>query len=138
MSFEERASSSAVSLLEALESPAHPGVRIFAAAGGALVTIAMWIVHVYYLDLIEFFMELDRWAKLLLGFVLAPPFVVAFAVGSIIYPQPVEPKNGDEYGPMSTYFYQERASKRRKLLIVAALIAGMNLVLMFIASGLNN
>ena len=136
MSVEERASSSALSLLEALESPAHPGVRMVAAAGGALVTITMWIVHVYYLDLFEFFMELDNWAKLLLGFVLAPPFVVAFAVGSIVYPQPVEPRNGDEYGLMSTYFYQERASQRRKLLIVAALIAGVNLVLMFIASGL--
>jgi hypothetical protein len=136
MTLEERATSSALSLVDALESPTHSGVRFLAAAAGALVTIGMWIVHLYYLDIVSFFAEIDSWAKLLLGLVLAPPFVVAYAIGCFIYPQPIEPKNGDEFGPMSTYFYQERASKRRTLLIVAALIAGLNLVLMFIASGL--
>ena len=135
MSLEERATSSALSLVDALESPAHNGVRYFTAAAGALVTIGMWIVHLNYIDIISFFVELDSWAKLLLGVVLAPPFVVAFAIGCFIYPQPIEPKSGDEFGPMSTYFYQERASRRRKVLIGAGLVAAVNFVLMLAMSG---
>ena len=132
MSFEEKATSSALSLLDALESPAHTRVRVFAAAGAALVTICIWIIHLNYLDLFSFFGEIEGWAKLLLGFLLAPPFVVAFTIGCFIYPPPIEPKSGDEFGPMSTYFYQERASRRWKLLIVAALVAAMNFVLMLV------
>lgn len=134
MSVEEQATSSALSLVDALESPAHTGVRFFAAAAGTLVTIGMWIVHLYYLDIFDFFIQIDGWAKLLLGLVLAPPFVVAFAIGCFIYPQPVEPKNGDEVGPMSTYFYQQRASRRWKLLIGAALVDAVNFVLMLAMS----
>jgi len=80
-------------------------------------------------------MEMDNWAKLLLGFLLAPPFVVAFTIGCFIYPPPLEPKSGDEIGPMSTYFYQERAGRRWKLLIVSGLVAAVNFLLMLIMSG---
>src|SRR5688572_177467 len=59
------------------------------------------------------------------GVVLAPPFVLAFTAGSFIYPQPVEPKTKDQVGPTSTYFYQERSSRRWKLLIFAGLIAAV-------------
>jgi hypothetical protein len=131
MSFEEQASSWALSLFDALESSTHNRTRVFAAIGGTLATIVMWVVHLTYPEIFTFFL-IDDWAKLFLGFVLAPPFVFAFTVGSFIYPQPPEPKN--ESGPMSTYFYQERASRRWKLLIVAGLIAAVNFLLMLITS----
>ena len=135
MSLEERATSSALSMVDALESPTHNGVRVVAAAAGILVTVIMWIIHLEYLDLFSFFGEIEGWAKLLLGFLLAPPFVVAFTLGCFIYPPPLEPKTGDEIGPMTTYFYQERAGRRRKLLIVAGLVAAVNFLLMLIMSG---
>ena len=135
MSLEERATSSALSIVDALESPTHNGVRVGAAAGGILVTACMWIIHLEYLDIFDFFKEMDNWAKLLLGFLLAPPFVVAFTIGCFIYPPPLEPKSGDEIGPMSTYFYQERAGRRWKLLIVSGLVAAVNFLLMLIMSG---
>lgn len=135
MSFEEQASSSALSLVDALESPANTRMRVFAAAGGALVTGCMWVVHLMRPDIFAFFLSEDGWLKLFLGFVFAPPFVVAFAIGSFIYPQSIEPQPSNEFGPMSAYMYQERASRRWKLLIVASLIAAVNFVLMLITSG---
>ena len=134
MSLEEQATSSALSIVDALESPTHNGVRVAAVAAGILVTAVMWIVHLEYLDIFDFFKEMDNWAKLLLGFLLAPPFVVAFTIGCFIYPPPMEPKSGDEIGPMSTYFYQERAGRRWKLLIVSGLVAALYLLLMLIMS----
>ena len=135
MSLEERATSSALSLVDALESPTHTGVRTIAAVAGTVVTAIIWIIHLEYFDIFDFYREMDRWAKPLLAFLLAPPFVVAFAIGCFIYPQPVEPKTGDEIGPMSTYFYQERSSRRWKVLIVSGLVAAVNLVLMLAMSG---
>jgi hypothetical protein len=136
MSFEEQASSSALSLIDVLESPAHRRTRVFAAAAGALVTIAMWIVHLYYIDLFTLFSQMRGWAKLLLGIFLAPPFVLAFTLGSFIYAPAVESKETDEPGLMSTYLYQERSSRRWKLLIVAGLLAGVNFVGMLATSGM--
>lgn len=136
MSFEERASSWALSLVDALESQADWKVRVVAVAGGALVTITMWVVHLSYPDIFTSFLEMDGWAKLFLGFVLAPPFVVAFSVGSFIYRVPTEPEKTDEFGPMSAYFYQENASRRWKILIVAAIIGAVNFLLMLVTSGI--
>jgi hypothetical protein len=135
MSLEEHSTSWAVSLVDALESPDNKNVRLLALAGGTLVTISMWVVHLLYPQIFLFFLEQDNWAKLFIGFLLAPPFVLAFAAGCFIYPQAIEPATENESGPMSAYFYQERASKRWKLVIVAGLIAAVNLVLMFVASG---
>ena len=134
MSVEERASSWALSLFDALDSHAPTKVRAYGAAGGILVTVSMWVVHLRYPEIFTFFLHLDSWAKLFLGFVLVPPFLAASTIGSFIYSQPTEPK--DEFGPMSTYFYQERASRRWKLLIVAAIIAAVNFVLMLVTSGI--
>ena len=72
-------------------------------------------------------------SKLLVGFLLAPPFVVAFSIGSFISPQVHKPVE-DESGPMSGYFYRERADKKYRVLICAGLIAGLNLVLMIATS----
>ena len=134
MSFEDNASSWAVSLFDALESHDHIRPRILAAAGGAIVTIIMWVVHLRYLNLVDLFGELDSWAKIFMGLILAPPFLVAFTIGSFIYPQPVESLKSNASGPMSTYFYQERASRRWKLLIVAGIFAAVNFLLMFVSS----
>jgi hypothetical protein len=44
-------------------------------------------------------------------------------------------KDKFEIGIQSTYFYQERSSRRWKLLIAAGVVAAVNLVAMFVASG---
>ena len=136
MSYEEEASSWALSLFDSLESQTRVKRRILVAAGAALATVIMWAVHLMNPDLLTALIDLDNWAKLLLGVLLAPPFVLAFVVGSFIYPQPVEPKTKEAVGPMSTYFYQERSSRRWKRLIAAGLVAGLNLVLMIATSGM--
>jgi hypothetical protein len=135
MSSEERSTSWALSLFDALDSRTHTNVRILAAVVGTLVTIGMWIVHLSFINIFDVFIQIDDWAKVFIGLTLAPPFVAAFTIGSFIYPPPIEPKKKKASGPMSTYFYQERASKRRNLLIIAATIAAINLVLMFATSG---
>ena len=136
MSLEEQASSTALSLFDTLESNNHKRTRVFMAAGAAVVTLVVWIAHLFNPEVFAYFLQSKGWAKLFLGFLLAPPFVLAFTAGSFIYPQPDEPDSKDEVGPMSTYFYQERSSRRWKLLIAAGLIAAVNLVAMVIASGL--
>jgi hypothetical protein len=133
MSIEDHASSWAVSLFDALESNAHTHARILVAAGATLVTIGMWIVHLLDSEIFRFLLQTDGIEKLFFGFALAPPFVVAFIIGSFIYPQPVESFKKNK-GPMSTYLYRESASRRWKLLIVAAIIAAINFLLMMITS----
>ncbi len=134
MSIEEKAESWAVSLFDALESNTHTTIRAYIAAGGAVVTIVMWVVHLLYPEIFKFFFEVDDWFKLFFGVVLAPPFVLAFTVGSFIYRQPVEPEQADVSEPMSGYFYRERSSRRYKLLIAAALIAAVNFLLMLVTA----
>ena len=133
MPFEQRATSWAVSLFDALESPAQTRGRKIAAIGATLVTIVMWVVHLIYPEIFRTLIQEDDWAKLFLGFLLAPPFVAAFAIGSFIYRQGLEPAK-NESGPMSGYFYQESANKRWKLLIAAGIIAAVNFLLMLIVS----
>lgn len=135
MSLEEQASSWALSLFDTLESQSHRRTRIFTAVGGAVVTVVVWIAHLLNPEIFAYFFQSRGWAKLILGFLLAPPFVVAFTAGSFVYPQPIEPKSRDEVGLMSTYFYQERSSRRWKLLIVAGIVAAVNFILMIITSG---
>jgi len=137
MSIEEKAESWAVSMFDALESNTHTRTRLFTAAGGALATIIMWVVHLLRPMIFNLFLNMDDWAKLLLGVMLAPPFVVAFTVGSFIYRQPIEPEKTDVSGPMSGYFYRERASRRWKLVVAAALIAAVNFVLMLVTAANN-
>jgi hypothetical protein len=134
MPFEQRATSRAVSLIDALESPDQSKGRILAAVGGALVTIVMWVVHLMYPEIFSTLIQDDGWGKLFLGFVLAPPFVFAFAVGSFIYREGIEQVK-HESGPMSGYFYRENANKRWKLFIVAGIITALNFLLMLITSG---
>jgi len=132
MSLEERGESWALSLVDALESPAHKNVRFGAGAAATVVTICMWIVHLNYPEILGFFFQLDDWAKLIIGVLLAPPFVVAFTVITIVLPQPIET---NETGPMSGYFYQERSGRRWRIFIGAGLFAALNLILMLVTSG---
>lgn len=136
MAVEEGASSLALSLVDVLESNERKRARVYASAGAGVATIAMWVVHLLYPEVFTFFLELDGWAKLAFGFVLAPPFLTAFGVGTFIFPQPIEPASADQTGPMSTFFYQERSSRRWKLLIAAGLFAAVNFVLILATSGI--
>lgn len=133
MPFEKRATSWAVTFFDDLEAPAQKKRRVIAAVGGTLVTIVMWIVHLTFPEIFRTLIQEDNLSKLFLGFTLAPPFVAAFAIGSFIYRQGIEPVK-HESGPMSGYFYRESANKRWKLLIAAGLITAVNFLLMMIAS----
>lgn len=133
MPFEQRATSWALSLFDALESPAQTRQRKIAAVSATLVTIVVWVVHLIYPEIFNTLIQQDDWAKLFLGFLLAPPFVAAFAIGSFIYRQGIEPAK-HESGPMSGYFYQESSNKRWKLLIAAGIIAAVNFLLMLITA----
>ena len=129
----KRITSRALSLFDALEENSETRTRLWAAAGGIVGTTVMWVVHLTYPEIFQTLMEDRGWAKFLVGAVLAPPFVVAFSIGSFIYPQ--ADKQGDnDSGPMSGYFYRESADRKYKLLIGAGLIAGLNLLLMMITS----
>jgi hypothetical protein len=94
----------------------------------------MWIVHLLYPAIFNFFLKQDDWVKLFFGVVLVPPFVVAFTVGTFIYRQPAELNHSEISGPMSSYFYRERATRRYKLIIAAGLIAAVNFVLMLVTA----
>src|ERR1051325_3978210 len=96
MPFEQRATSWAVSLFDALESETK--ARKIAAVGATLATIVMWVVHLIHPEIFNTLIQEDDWAKLFLGFVLAPPFVAAFSIGSFIYRQALEPAK-NEPGP---------------------------------------
>jgi hypothetical protein len=108
-------------------------MRTLVAAGAMLVTIGMWLVHLTYPEIFQTLLQEKSVSKLLIGFVLAPPFVVAFSIGSFIAPQ-VRKAVEDESGPMSGYFYRERVDKKYRVLICAGLFAGVNLVLMIATS----
>ena len=136
MAFEDRANSWALSVVDILESHEHARTRVCVAAVGALVTIVVWAVHLTYPEVFTFFLEMDSWGKFAVAFVLAPPFVVSLGVGSFVYPQPPEPASTEQTGPMSAFFYQERASRRWKLLIAAAIVAAVNFLLMFVTAGM--
>jgi hypothetical protein len=136
MAVEERASSWALSLVDVLESNEHTRTRVCVAAGAGLATIVMWVVHLTYPEVFTFFLEIDSWAKLAVGFVLAPPFLVGLGASSFIFPKSIEPASPDESGPMSSFFYQEKASRRWKLLIAAGVLAAVNFVAMFVTSGI--
>lgn len=126
---QKRIISRALSLFDALEANTQTRVRLLVAAGGMITTVVMWLVHLTYPQIFQTLIQEDSVAKLLVGFVLAPPFVVAFSIGSFISPQVHKPVQ-DESGPMSGYFYRERADKKYRLLICAGLFAGLNLILM--------
>ena len=131
---EERANSWALSLVEVLESNAHTRTRAYAAAGAGLFTIVMWVVHLLYPEIFTSLIQVDGLAKAFAGIVLAPPFIVALAVVPLIYRPPAEPASSEEIGPMSTYFYQERSSRRWKLLMMAGVFTALNFLLMIITS----
>jgi hypothetical protein len=137
MPLEERATSWALSLFDALESPTQTKGRVLAAAAGTFVTIGMWAVHLSYPEIFSTLLQSDDWAKLLLGCVLAPPFAVAFSVGAFIYRPAIE-RVKNESGPMSGYFYQQKENKRWRLLIIAGIVAALNFLLMMVtAASLN-
>jgi hypothetical protein len=134
-SLERRVRSFVLSLFDALEENTQQRFRILAAAGGMLATIGMWAVHLSYPYLLHSLIELGGRPEFLaaLTLVFFPPFAVAFSIGSLITCEADEPDN-EESGPMSGYFYRERADKRWRILFVAAIIAAANVVFMMVTS----
>ena len=134
-SLDQRLTSLALSLFQALEESSKTRVRVLAVAGGILVTGGMWLVHLSYPYILHSVIEADSKITLLCLFavVLAPPFAASFSVVSLIWPQANEPVK-DESGPMSGYFYRERADRKWKIIIASGIIAAINLLLMMVTS----
>lgn len=132
MSFlDRRLTSLALSAFQALESNTQTRARVLTAACGTLATICMWLGHLNYPDIFFTLLQIDSklFSLLVFAVVLAPPFVVAFSIGSIICRQADEPAK-EESGPMSGYFYRERANLKWKIAIVAGIIAAVNFLFM--------
>lgn len=76
-------------------------------------------------------------SKILMWFlfavIIAPPFAVAYSLGSVVSRRSGPPAH-DTSGPMSGYFYRERANKEWKLLMLAGIAGGLNFLLMIITS----
>jgi hypothetical protein len=125
----------ALSAFHALERKNQTTPRVLIAAGGLLATAVMWFVHLSHPELFLGVLELDSkvFFLLLFGVVVAPPFAVAFSIGSIIFRQAYEPDT-EETGLMSGYFYRERANRKWKLAIVAGIVGGINFLLMMITA----
>jgi len=121
------------SSFEALEN-SKTRARVLIAAGGLVATIIMWVVHWTYPHIFMKAFEHDSKLVILTLFVItvAPPFALAFCIGSIILRRAIEPV-ADESGPMSGYFYRERANTEWKLAMVAGVVGALNFILMIIA-----
>ena len=132
--FDRVATSWMSSSFEALDN-SRTKVRVLVAAGGLVATIVLWVVHLSYPYIVREALERDSKMITLTLFVItvAPPFAVAFGLGSLIARKATEPI-ADESGPMSGYFYREKANAEWKLAMVAGFIGGLNFLLMFITS----
>ena len=124
-----------VSWFQALEENPQRKTRIFAAIAGILVTIGMWLVHLTYPYIFQEVSDsqsnLAFWC--LFAAVVAPPFVVGYSIGSLVCPEANDPAS-EESGPMSGYFYRERANRKWRILIVAGMVGGLNFLLMLVTS----
>ncbi|HEU4766825.1 MAG TPA: hypothetical protein VFS77_05600 [Pyrinomonadaceae bacterium] len=122
------------SSFEALEN-SKTRARVLVAAGGLIATIVLWAVHLSFPHIVQRLFESDRkfgmW--LLFAAFAGPPFAAAFSIGSMIMRRSTESVE-ESSGPMSGYFYRERANKEWKLAIVAGLFGGMNFMLLVINS----
>lgn len=132
---QRRAASEVSSLFQALESNTRTRIHVLVTAGGIVALIVLWVLHLTYPHVV---MELmDRDSKLLFwclfAVLVAPPFAVAFSIGSIINRRANEPV-AEEFGPMSGYFYRERATREWKIAIVAGIFGGLNFLLTLITS----
>jgi hypothetical protein len=130
---QRHASSGMSSLYEALESNTRTRIYVVVAAVGIVATIVLWILHLSFPHVVMALMERDSKLALfgLFGVLVAPPFAVAFSLGSIIFRRTSQPVAADS-GPMSGYFYREQATREWKIAIVAGLFGGLNFLLTLI------
>lgn len=133
---DESLTSWALSKFDSLEENTNTRTNVLVAAGGTLATIGLWVVHWIYPYVLADLVELQNKFVTLCAFVivLAPPFVVAFCIASIIWRRRATNPIDEESGPMSGYFYRERADSRWKIVFLSALVAATNLMLMLITS----
>lgn len=132
---DDKASSGMASLFQTLEANTRTRVYVLVAAVGVVATIVVWMLHWRYPYVLLKVMGHDSKILLLLMFaaIVAPPFCVVYSLGSIISRREGVPAH-EEAGPMSGYFYRERANKEWQLLMIAGLVGGLNLLLMIISS----
>jgi len=133
---DRRAASGMSSLFQSLEGNTQARIYVLVAAGGLIGTVLLWVVHWSYPHVMLELLGNDSKALILFLFavVAAPPFCLAYSLGSIISRRAGVPAHDEDSGPMSGYFYRERANKEWKLLMLAGICGGLNFLLMLITS----
>lgn len=133
--FDRVATSWMSSLFETLEDNNQTRRRLLIAAGGVVGTVVVWIVHLSVPAIAEQIFEADSKVAVLFLFAvtIAPPFAVAYSLGSLMTRRATEPV-ADDSGPMSGYFYREKANREWKLLIVAGIFGAINFMLIVITT----
>lgn len=132
-SVEQRLTSWALSLVQALETDAEMRVRLLGVVIGTVVTIIMWVGHLIYPHVLQILLDSEVELKFVAALALAPPFTAAFSVGHLIFRQRDQAAE-DESGPMAAYFYRRSADRKWKIAIAAGIIAAINFLLMVITS----
>ncbi len=127
---QHRAASGVSSLFQALESNTRTRMYLLVIAGGIVATIVLWVVHLSFPHVVLELLGRDSKFLILCLFAVlfAPPFAVAFSIGAIVG-RPADARAEDESGPMSVYFYRERATREWTIAIVAGLFGGLNFLL---------
>jgi hypothetical protein len=131
LSLIHRLASLASDLFEVLEANNEGKVRAFAAIGGVLGTIGIWLVHLGHPSLLFGFH--GAVGECIMVLLLAPPFVTGVSIGYLVFPtvnKPIEHASG----PMSGYLQRERADKRWKIIVGAGMASAANLLCMILTS----
>jgi len=130
---DRKAMSGMSSAFEALEANTQTRIYVLVAAVGAVATVVLWILHLRYPYVVPEVMGRDSKVLMLVLFVAvtAPPFAIVYSLGSIIGRRAGAPAH-EASGPMSGYFYRERANKEWKLVMIAGIVGGLNFLLIFI------
>lgn len=131
---DRKAMSGMSSAFQALEANTRTRINVLVAAVGVVATVVLWILHLRFPYVVPDVMGRDSKVLMLLLFaaVIAPPFCVVYSLGSIMGRRGGGAPAHEEAGPMSGYFYRERANKEWKLVIVAGIVGGLNFLLMVI------
>jgi hypothetical protein len=123
-----------VSLIERLLDPVLLSLRgletgcrknVSVAAGGIVLTIAIWAFHVTHAQFLSRLPGILN--KIILLAVLAPPFLVVLSLAYLMFPDDC---SLNSFGPMFSYVQKQRDEKRWKIMILSGLVAIANLFCM--------
>lgn len=117
-------------LLDLAESIEHNSAKtnLVIALGGAIGTTVLWWVHFAYPGTFpDPFYDGGRSNFIRFVAAVTPPFLMVFALAHAVLPRPGAV---DTLGPMSSFMKQQASVRLWKISIIAAAIAGLNLLFM--------